>query len=85
MSIITLLFSLLLIKVVGFFLKLLPAPDFASLNGFLNVSSYVANVFAWGQMFLPVKLILLIFTLIAVAYSCKFIWKLVQLIITFFK
>lgn len=85
MSIITLLFSLLLVKVVGFFLKLLPSPDFASLNGFLNVSSHVANVFAWSQMFLPVKLIFAIFTLIAVCYTCKFMWKLVHLIITFFK
>lgn len=85
LSVISLVFSLLLIKVVGFFMKLIPAADFSSLDGFLSVTAHVSNVFAWAQQFLPVTLIITLFTLSLVAYSIKFIWKVAFLIVNFFK
>lgn len=85
MSLITITFSLLLIKVIGFFLKLLPAANFSQLDGFLSVSSHVVNIFAWARSFVPVPLILALFSLVLGAYTTKFMFKLVNMIISIFK
>lgn len=85
MSAPTMFLSLLLVKLVSFFLKFLPSPDFGQIDGFLSVTSHVANIFAWAQQFLPVGLILTLFSLTLLAYSGKFLWKLAHVLIMFFK
>lgn len=85
MSAPTMFLSLLLVKIVTVILKLLPTPDFSQINGFLSVTSHVANIFAWSQQFIPVGLIMTLFSLTVLCYSVKFLWKLVNVLIKFFK
>lgn len=85
MSAVTMFLSLLLVKIIVVILKVLPSPDFSQIDGFLSVSSHVANVFAWAQQFIPVGLILTLFSLTIFAYSAKFLWKMANVLIQFFK
>lgn len=85
MSAVTMFLSLLLVKIITVILKLLPTPDFGQIDGFLSVTSHVANIFAWAQQFIPVGLILTLFSLTILSYSCKFLWKIANVIISFFK
>ena len=85
MSAVTMFLSLLIVKIITVILKLLPTPDFGQIDGFLSVTSHVANIFAWAQQFIPVGLILTLFSLTLVAYSGKFLWKIANIIVSFFK
>lgn len=85
MSAVTMFLSLLLVKIITVILKLLPTPDFGQIDGFLSVTSHVANIFAWAQQFIPVGLILTLFSLTLVAYSGKFLWKIANIIVSYFK
>lgn len=85
MSAVTMFLSLLLVKIITVILKLLPTPDFGQIDGFLSVTSHVANIFAWSQQFIPVGLIMTLFSLTVLCYSGKFLWKLVNVLIKFFK
>lgn len=85
MSAVTMFLSLLLVKIITVILKLLPTPDFGQIDGFLSVSSHVVNIFAWAQRFLPVSLITTLFSLTLLAYTAKFLWKLANVLIKFFK
>lgn len=85
MSAVTMFLSLLLVKIITVILKLLPTPDFGQIDGFLSVTSHVANIFAWAQQFIPVGLILTLFSLTILSYSGKFLWKIVNVLIKFFK
>lgn len=77
--------SLLLIKLVSLILKAVPDANFEQIEGFLSVTSHVANIFAWARMFLPVDLIIIFLALTALMYTSKFMFKLVNLILNFFK
>lgn len=85
MSAVTMFLSLLIVKIITVILKLLPTPDFGQIDGFLSVTSHVANIFAWAQQFIPVGLILTLFSLTLVAYSGKFLWKISNIIVSYFK
>ena len=81
----TIAINFLLLKIIQMFVGLLPNNDYEQLNGFLDVSSHVLNIFAWVNQFVPTQLILILLSLSASLFFIKMFWKIINKAVNIFK
>lgn len=68
----------IILKIFHLVIKILPQNDYDALNTFTDYVSYLSNVFAWVNQFIPSKLISTLFVVSTFLFEAKLFMRIFE-------